>query len=401
VETRSRWVNRLDELKQRLLLPGAFLGRLHLRRIVTSNHFIPEIDGFRFLAILIVICSHFYLQCGPIPGDGPIARFMVKASFDGARGVFLFFTISGFILALPFARHHLQQGNAVNLRSYFRRRITRLEPPYILAMTLRLGAILWYKSLPSSAVLLHFLATIFYVHNLVYNQPSLINPPAWSLEIEIQFYLLAPLLTTVFLIRNRHLRRGILTAVMLLAAVIALKFIPEYNRATLSLLFYLQYFVAGFLLCDFYLEGGLEFLPSLVWDILGILAVPWILLSQNPWYPVLLPIAALVLYMAGFRGRIVHAIFSFAPISIIGGMCYSLYLTHSTILSAMTPFVHRISSSALPAGLQSLLIFASCFAAVLVAGTIYFVLIERPCMDPAWPHKLHMWFFKRTHLPNK
>jgi peptidoglycan/LPS O-acetylase OafA/YrhL len=101
---------------------------LSLRRIVFSDRFIPEVDGFRFIAILVVVISHIYVQYGPLPAGGVFEHIFHRAFVDGKRGVYLFFTISGFILALPFARHHLEQGKPVRLLSYFRRRLTRLEP---------------------------------------------------------------------------------------------------------------------------------------------------------------------------------------------------------------------------------------------------------------------------------
>jgi peptidoglycan/LPS O-acetylase OafA/YrhL len=366
----------------------SFLSRLQLRRIITSNRFIPEVDGFRFLAIVIVITAHIYGQCGPIPGNGFLVKALHDAVGDGKRGVYLFFTISGFILALPFARHHLQQGNAVDLRSYFRRRITRLEPPYVLAMFLRLPVIFFYKQLALSSLLLHFFASLFYVHNIIFNQSSIINPPAWSLEVEIQFYLLAPLLSCLFLIRNKHLRRFTLLAIILWAGIAAPAFISPVGRLSLTLLCYLQYFFAGFLLCDFYLANDGHFVPAWLWDVIGVSSVVWILCSHAAWYPVALPFATIALYMAGFNGRAVRAFFSFRPVSLIGGMCYSLYLTHSTVLTALHPLATRLTHTSLVASAQGVMIFGLCFASIFFVGLIYFVLIERPCMDPSWPHKL-------------
>src|ERR1700744_3456380 len=138
------------------------ISQIELRRVVTSNRLIPEVDGFRFLAIAIVICSHIYGQCGPIPGDGLGASLLRAAFSDGKRGVYLFFTISGFVLALPFARHSLEDAPRVKLRKYFRRRATRLEPPYLLSMFLRLPMVLLYKHGARSTVILHFLASVFY-----------------------------------------------------------------------------------------------------------------------------------------------------------------------------------------------------------------------------------------------
>ena len=373
----------------------SWLAHFSLRRIITSNRFIPEVDGFRFVAILIVILSHVYVQCGPIPGTGSFARAFAFAFADGKRGVYLFFTISGFILALPFARHHLQDGNKVNVLSYFRRRITRLEPPYVLAMLVRAPMVLLVKHTAVATVGLHLLATLFYVHSLAFAEYSTINPPAWSLEVEIQFYLLAPLLTAIFTIRSKAARRALMVAIILLSGALANSVISPTGRLSFTLLYFFQYFMAGFLLCDFYLSGDKFAIPAWLYDLLGTAVLIWILFSRADWYPVALPFATLILYMAGFHGIVYRAIFAFRPISLIGGMCYSIYLTHSTILTAMTPVVHRIAATTLPVAIQFPLIFGSCCAAVLLVGTIYFIVIERPCMDPAWPHKLAMKF-RRT-----
>lgn len=370
------------------------IANLSLRRIITSNRFIPEVDGFRFIAILIVILSHVYVQCGPIPGHGAFYRGFAFLFRDGQRGVFLFFTISGFILALPFARHHLQGGNKVNVASYFRRRLTRLEPPYILAMLLRAPAVVLAKHTALSVVALHLLATLFYVHSLAFGAYSTINPPAWSLEVEIQFYLLAPILTMLFMIRNKALRRAVLLVIILVFGAAATYLVPQNGRLSMSLVFFFQYFIAGFLLCDLYLLGDRFAVPAWLWDLLGIAAMAWILISQASWYAIALPFATLTLYMAGFYGFLVRHFFSLRFISLTGGMCYSIYLTHTTLLTIMTPVVHRLTRSALPDFVSFTLIFVLCTAAVLLAGAAYFVVIERPCMDPAWPHKLAMRFRK-------
>ena len=361
---------------------------LSLQRIVKGSRLIPEVDGFRFVAILVVIISHIYVQCGPIPGTGLIARTFAFAFEDGKRGVYLFFTISGFILALPFARHHLQEGNQVNVMSYFRRRLTRLEPPFVLAMLLRTPAVIFVKHAAFSTVAVHLLATLFYVHSLAFGEYSTINPPAWSLEVEIQFYLLAPVLTCIFLVRSKAVRRTLMVAIILISGTLANTVINQTGRLSFTLLYFFQYFMAGFLLCDFYLSGDNFYIRAWLYDLFGTGVLVWILFSHAAYYQVALPFATLILYMAGFHGTLYRAVFSFRPISLIGGMCYSIYLTHSTVLTAMTPIVHQITRTKLPVAAQLSMIFGSCSAAVLICGIIYFVLIERPCMDPEWPHKL-------------
>jgi peptidoglycan/LPS O-acetylase OafA/YrhL len=361
---------------------------LSLRRIITSNRFIPEVDGFRFIAILIVVISHVYANCGPIPEGGVFERAFHRAFFDGVRGVFLFFTISGFILALPFARNHLQGGKKVGLLSYFKRRVTRLEPPYVLAMLLR-ASMVYISKRPAALVLgAHLLASLFYIHGLAYDLPSTVNPPAWSLEVEIQFYVLAPALTGLFAIRSKALRRTVLVGLMLASGILAHTLIVHETRPALSLLNYFQFFLAGFLLCDFYLCGDCFAMPKWLWDLLGVASIGWILMSQVSWYTVALPFATIVLYLAGFHGWLLRSFFSMRAISLIGGMCYSLYLTHTTVLVVFTPIVHRVSQSSLPGFVSYPLMFGLPMLGILLVGTTYFLLIERPCMDPHWPQKL-------------
>src|ERR1051326_6201338 len=100
---------------------------LHFRRITTQNRFIAQIDGLRFVAIASVVLFHIYaaLETGSaIPPPWHENANLAK------RGVELFFAISGFILGLPFASARLLEESRVNLKQYFLRRLTRLEPPY-------------------------------------------------------------------------------------------------------------------------------------------------------------------------------------------------------------------------------------------------------------------------------
>jgi peptidoglycan/LPS O-acetylase OafA/YrhL len=109
----------------------------HFSRITSGRAFIPQIDGLRFIAIMAVVAFHvrqicsYYLPASPtrttVQGDLVNDLFSV-----GNFGVALFFCISGFILSLPFARQYLGSGKAINLREYYIRRVTRIEPPYII-----------------------------------------------------------------------------------------------------------------------------------------------------------------------------------------------------------------------------------------------------------------------------
>src|SRR5208282_2381379 len=83
-----------------------------LARETTSGRLIPQIDGLRFTAIGLVVLFHLngYLAAKwPLghAGSLPQSSWLAQAALVGFHGVELFFVISGFILALPFAAHHI------------------------------------------------------------------------------------------------------------------------------------------------------------------------------------------------------------------------------------------------------------------------------------------------------
>jgi len=360
---------------------------LQLRRITTQQRFIPQIDGLRFVAIVSVVFFHIYRSLeGRAAVPVPVALDVDLPK----RGVELFFAISGFILGVPFASHWLLNAPKVRLRSYFLRRLTRLEPPYFLSFPVW-ALMAWATAHRSfSDMAPHIVAGCFYVQNLIFGAfAGPVNGVAWSLEIEVQFYLLVPLLSLLFAIGDARIRRGVVASTMLLAGVLS---IPLYdtNRLHYSILYYLAFFLAGFLICDLYLTRK-EWKPSFVWDALALCLWPLV------WYPsrnalhVVLPFMIVVLYLAAFRGRIFSAIFSYPLITNIGGMCYSIYLFHFPIIYAVkhiTAYWHIGTSFWVFFALQSLLIWPF----VLLFCGAFFLLIERPCMDRDWPKKLWRLF---------
>jgi peptidoglycan/LPS O-acetylase OafA/YrhL len=363
-----------------------------LSRVTSSGRFIPEIDGLRFLAIGSVVVYHINkdlaTHLAATSGPAPDAAF--RLSELGQYGVPLFFAISGFILGMPFASQYLAAGRPVRLGAYFLRRLTRLEPPYILNLLLFFALKVFIAGQATAGGLLpNLLASMVYLHNQIFASPSLVNTVAWSLEVEVQFYVMAPLLALVFRIPRPAVRRSVILAAMLLMGLIpALGRVPE--RYFLSLLFFLPYFAVGFLLADLYVTDWAG-APrrSGRFDALALIAFPLLVAAAatGRYRGLLMPVAMIVFYTCVFRGRVTSALFRLKPLTVIGGMCYTIYLYHTAVIKALGPkaFAWQVSGSyAATLGLQVILIGIP----VLLVSIALFLLIERPCMFPDWPQRL-------------
>ena len=351
-------------------------------------------DGLRFVAIAMVILFHLngYLVAkwpSHHSGSLPQSSWLAETALAGFRGVELFFVISGFILALPFAAQYLAGGPGVNLRKYYLRRLTRLEPPYFVTVIILFILALWLQGETPADLIPHLGASLVYLHNLIYAQGSPVIGVAWSLEIEVQFYLLVPLLTVLFAIRSPKFRRALLMA--MIATLTASQFcLLRSARGALSILNYLQFFLAGFLLADLFVADWKEApAASAHWD--GITLIGWPLMigilqseSLTHW---LFPFMILLLYTAAFRGKLTRKILSNRWIVAIGGMCYSIYLIHYEVISSVGRFTLRIGAG-LPYWTYFLIQLTLIGACIVSVCGLYFLLLEKPCMRRDWPQRL-------------
>ena len=325
---------------------------------------------------------HGFLEAETPAGGG--AGLLHVLAGHGYRGVNLFYVLSGFILGLPFAEHRLKGNRPVSLPSYFLRRLTRLEPPYFLNL-LVCSALLLAAGQTIGPLWPHTIASALYLHNLWFGGQSTINPVAWSLEIEIQFYILAPLLAGVFSIGSRVARRAALVALIVLAGAVQLFYWDAGPRAKLSILFAVQFFLTGFLLADLYLDGWRErWAASWLWDIaaLGGWLAMFALEDAQVW--LVLPFLMAFVFAAAFRGALMNCLFQTGAVVTIGGMCYTIYLWHYVLI----PPVLRSTSAVLEhSRLRWCAQSAAYLAGLLFVSGCYFVLIERPCMDKNWPNR--------------
>jgi peptidoglycan/LPS O-acetylase OafA/YrhL len=184
------------------------------------------IEGLRALAALSVVIYH----CGQVTSSTTLGEgWLAVATTPFASGVTFFFVLSGFLLYRPFLRAFAEGSPLPGVRSYLRNRFLRIFPAYwavLLLVVLVLGTPVIRVASPQllvtgSGMSAHtFVADGFLVQTLSPEQLGTGILPAWSLSVEVSFYLLLPVfILLVELLRRR--RPGTRIGVLMLAAPVA------------------------------------------------------------------------------------------------------------------------------------------------------------------------------------
>ena len=188
---------------------------------------VPELDGLRGLAILLVVFYH-YISGGFTPEGGLLDRFIRNFFPLTWTGVDLFFVLSGFLIGGIL----IDCRNAENyFKTFYIRRICRILPLYF--FWLALFFILpwwfsprihpeWYATVFTQEIP-HFpkWGYVFFLQNIYAAQTSLFGPywmaVTWSLAIEEQFYLLLPLV--IWFVPSRKLPGVLISLIMFVPAI--------------------------------------------------------------------------------------------------------------------------------------------------------------------------------------
>ncbi|MGJ4898551.1 MULTISPECIES: acyltransferase family protein [unclassified Bradyrhizobium] len=153
----------------------------------SASPLIPSLDGIRALSVLIVVLGHSGLQ----------------ALVPGGFGVTIFFFLSGFLISTLMLAEHQRTG-ALDVPSFYARRVFRLMPPLLLSLAIAYG--LTAAGLLDGGMTVKGLAAqVLYFANYygLFFDPGNTVPDGtgilWSLAVEEHFYIVYPLLMTLLL----------------------------------------------------------------------------------------------------------------------------------------------------------------------------------------------------------
>ena len=361
---------------------------------------LASLSGMRGLAALLVVGYHavlFYDVAHGAQGIGwshPLSRYLLGA---GWLGVDFFFVLSGFLLARPLLRAPRAIPDRQSYRVFAAKRLLRIAPPYyasflvIYLLAGRTGHPFFVTDWAGVAV--HAL----YLHNFLPSQQFAFSAVAWTLAIELQFYLLLPLLAAPF---RRHPAAALAACFLLSWAWLLWAFVPGDIEATRFRSFQLPGFLAHFglgiaaaawidrpwwrrvhpdlaILAAFAL---LVVVPAAHFDYTRQFVIPDLL----AYHLVVRPAAALAFTVVLVMGLQPRSWFgkamSTVPLQALGQGSYSLYLVHAAIGGLL--FLE--APGLLDDGLVSFVVVAT--AAALVGAALFYAAVERPSL--AWKERV-------------
>ena len=377
----------------------------------SNQGYISGLDGLRALAALSVFCVHFNQVVRLEYFWGPFDLYRLLA--NGEYGVSLFFSLSGFLLAMPFWKTAAFNDSGPKLKNYAFKRAVRILPAYYVALTaLILLSGLWKIPGAFADILLHYLFLFNYTEFTIFS----INAPFWTLAVEVQFYILLPCL---FLFLRKISIRKALGVIFILGlgayaahyllmvsvtSIVPWPFMPQLNwirpfGAVLShsLLAHLPHFLLGAAASWFHLrinENGAITSPpvrrvfeAVFW--VSVVSV-FILISTSleetltipygryglPMIPFL--IAALIVSVphTGFARRCLDSY----PLRKLGLISYGFYIWHKPCLDSIDRYMARFGLDAA----EHWIIFG--FSGILFStalAAISYMAVERPLLIQA------------------
>ncbi len=371
---------------------------------------IPELDGLRAWMIFVVSWYHIWQQSWLRPSIGSYSLdYLVRSGYVWVDGTVL---LSAFLLFLPYARAHRSGSPLPDTRQFYARRVRRVLPSYyfILLLVFFAVALPWglYQDGPFLVkdLATHFTFTFTFFYDTCVATP--LGAACWTLAIEVQAYLLFPL------IARASLRWPVRTAVILLLICFGFRAwclwaLTEYTMVVNQLLNFLDVYVTGMLAARLYLrlEAGREARQgqkkqALLWSLLmtvlffafGFALVRMLRLQagsngydqiqahQMMYRPVFALLFAGLVVTAPFAARPLRALLGNPVTRFLSAISMNYYLIHQTLIVHMKRLHFPASLSETPqmAGeqpWQNQYTFWA-FALSLAAAILITFLVEKP-----------------------
>lgn len=363
----------------------------------TPKNHLERIDVLRGMAILMVVCFHYLPS---ITGQYELGWQGMWRDFTdvktplmwalypftlGWSGVSLFFVISGFCIHYSFLKHQSSATRSAGFfKMFFWKRFWRIYPPYFLILVIFYG--LTFRHSETSTAPINFWLHLLLVHNFNATTFSGINPSFWSLAVEMQFYLLFPV---VLILRKKFGIQAVvgIFALISIAGRIFAAFFQNWAQSPTqfywesTLILFIDWLMGAWL-AERWLAGkrlvGVSKGQALAFGILMVAS------TLNKFSMAMIGFTGFSLWYVMLMELYIfsHRPFSWLEKMLIPiGLCsYSIYLWHQPLLGRALHWLHQLCGlSQTPA--PSLGAMPLVVVAMIIIGWVSYKLIELPGIE--------------------
>jgi peptidoglycan/LPS O-acetylase OafA/YrhL len=180
--------------------------------------YIPALDGWRAIAVGLVMGAH----CVPalINSGWKVGKYAAAGFERGGVGVDIFFCLSGYLISTILLREK-ERTKTIDFASFYIRRVFRIVPPVLLYLGV-IFALRTLHFLPPSKTN-DIIASLLFYRNYS-SGGDWYTGHFWSLAIEEQFYLVAPLFLLLL-----PVRKAIVASLTLILICVATRYL-EYRE---------------------------------------------------------------------------------------------------------------------------------------------------------------------------
>ena len=327
---------------------------------------IPELDGMRGIAVLLVFFVHIIPQYVP----------------TGGLGVDVFFVLSGYLIT-SILLNELDRTGHINYKAFYVRRALRLVPALIGVLVFATVYALtrghsWASVASTAALVLGYAAN----WPLAYDRFDLLGvvPHAWSLAVEEHFYLLWPALLAWLHRKCSALNVARITIALIVVVAIWRAFLLLSGSTENRCYFGTDTRIDGPLigsLAAMVARMSFQITKPVATSAAAILAFGLFRGTAHGASYFLgfglafsLSVAAAMLWLLQHRDTLAHRVLRFRVLTFTGQISYSLYLWHFALILALGQHVKWSRSVTLG-------ILALCY----VVAVLSYYLVERPFLQ--------------------
>jgi peptidoglycan/LPS O-acetylase OafA/YrhL len=213
-------------------IAAAFSLRQNLRLLLVPRpEAVPAVTGIRAISMLWVLLLHIHEGLRPLgftpAGAAFLAHPLLSIGWAGNVAMEMFFVISGYLIGGMLLDERTTTGS-IRFRSFWTRRALRVLPTYGFAMAV-------YLAFPAVDNKENVWANVFFANNFLPFRKQFMAH-TWSLALEEQFFLLAPIVVLLLHRARPAMRIPLLLLGIMLACVISVG-VVRINDLELSLRF--------------------------------------------------------------------------------------------------------------------------------------------------------------------